>query len=207
VFIDVIHRVVLVIGSGAGTAWSWHCSERRSADVQIDLWNKHPTNNDVWVFSPEIKELSCKLLIIICRLYIYIMSATLLVHMDVLCEPFLQWCNWRDSSCATSMFFSLEGCAVLIFLALRLEFTGLLFSDEIFGIFSHSSNIRVWSDQLSIVIYTRPTLDPVSHSQRATFKGIWYPSLTKFLFILYPEWDCNLIPTRSYSMLELILLN
>jgi hypothetical protein len=41
------------------------------------------------------------------------------------------------------MFFVLEGCAELVFLALRLEFVGLLFSDEIFGIFSHSSNIRI----------------------------------------------------------------
>jgi hypothetical protein len=50
----------------------------------------------------------------------------LLVHMDVLHEPFL-----------------LEGCAELVFLALQLEFTDLLFSDEFFGIFNHSSNIRV----------------------------------------------------------------
>jgi hypothetical protein len=41
------------------------------------------------------------------------------------------------------MFFSLEGCAELVFLASRLEFSDLLFSDEIFGIFNHSSNIRV----------------------------------------------------------------
>jgi hypothetical protein len=31
----------------------------------------------------------------------------------------------------------------LVFLALWLEFASLLFSDEIFGIFNHSSNIRV----------------------------------------------------------------
>jgi hypothetical protein len=31
----------------------------------------------------------------------------------------------------------------LVFLALWLEFTDLLFSEEIFGIFYHSSNIRV----------------------------------------------------------------
>jgi hypothetical protein len=41
------------------------------------------------------------------------------------------------------MFFGLEGCTELAFLALRLEFVGLLFSDEIFDIFNHSSNIRV----------------------------------------------------------------
>jgi hypothetical protein len=41
------------------------------------------------------------------------------------------------------MFFGLEGCVELVFLALRLEFTGLLFSDEMLGIFNHSSNIKV----------------------------------------------------------------
>jgi hypothetical protein len=41
------------------------------------------------------------------------------------------------------MFFDLEGCAELVFLVLRLEFAGLLFSDEIFDIFNQSSNIRV----------------------------------------------------------------
>jgi hypothetical protein len=41
------------------------------------------------------------------------------------------------------MFFGLEGYAELVFMALWLEFTGLLFTDEIFGIFNHSSNIRV----------------------------------------------------------------
>jgi hypothetical protein len=41
------------------------------------------------------------------------------------------------------MFFDLEGYAELAFLALRLEFADLLFSDEILGIFHHSSNIRV----------------------------------------------------------------
>jgi hypothetical protein len=41
------------------------------------------------------------------------------------------------------MFFSLEGCAELVFLPLQLEFVGLLFSDEILGIFNHSSNIIV----------------------------------------------------------------
>jgi hypothetical protein len=79
------------------------------------------------------------------------------------------------------MFFSLEGGTELVFLALRLEFVDLLFSDEMFGIFNHSSNIRIWSDQLSIVIYTRPTLNPVSHVQRATLNGIWYPSLVPSL--------------------------
>jgi hypothetical protein len=41
------------------------------------------------------------------------------------------------------MFFSLEGYAELVFLALRFEFASLLFSDEIFDIFNHSNNIRV----------------------------------------------------------------
>jgi hypothetical protein len=41
------------------------------------------------------------------------------------------------------MMFYLEGCTELVFLVLRLEFIGLLFSDEIFVIFNHSSNIRV----------------------------------------------------------------
>jgi hypothetical protein len=41
------------------------------------------------------------------------------------------------------MFFGLEGYAELVFLELRLEFTGLLFSDEILGIFNDSSNTRV----------------------------------------------------------------
>jgi hypothetical protein len=95
------------------------------------------------------------------------------------------------------MFFGLEGYTKLVFLALQLEFTGLLFSDEILGIFNHSSNIGVRNDQLSIVIYTRPTLDPVSRVQRATFKGIRYPSLTKLMFLLCPEWDCSVVPTRS----------
>jgi hypothetical protein len=71
------------------------------------------------------------------------MSSTLLVHMDVLREPFLPRCNGRDNSCVTLMFFGLEGCAELVFLALWLEFTDLLFSDEIFDIFNYSSNIRV----------------------------------------------------------------
>jgi hypothetical protein len=81
--------VLLVIGSGAGTAQSWHYSRRSSVDIQIDLWNRHLTNNDVWVFSHKIKELSCKLLFDICRFCIYIVSSMLLVHMDVLSEPFL----------------------------------------------------------------------------------------------------------------------
>jgi hypothetical protein len=41
------------------------------------------------------------------------------------------------------MFFSLEGYTKLVFLVPQLEFAGLLFSDEIFGIFHHSSNIGV----------------------------------------------------------------
>jgi hypothetical protein len=41
------------------------------------------------------------------------------------------------------MFFGLEGCAELVFLVLRLQFANLLFSDEMFGIFNHYSNIRV----------------------------------------------------------------
>jgi hypothetical protein len=49
----------------------------------------------------------------------------------------------EESLCVTSMFFGLEGCIDLVFLALQLEFAGLLFSDEIFGIFNDSSNIRV----------------------------------------------------------------
>jgi hypothetical protein len=79
----------------------------------------------------------------------------------------------------------------------RLEFTGLLFIDEIFDNFNHSSNIRVRSDQLSFVIYRRPTSDPVSHAQRATYKEIRYPSLLKLLFLLCPECDWSLVPTRS----------
>jgi hypothetical protein len=51
------------------------------------------------------------------------------------------------------MFFGPKGYAELVFLALWLEFADHLFSDEILGIFNHSSNIKVWSDQLSIVIY------------------------------------------------------
>jgi hypothetical protein len=57
------------------------------------------------------------------------------------------------------MLFGPEGCTELVFLALRLEFAGLLLCDEIFGIFNHSSNIRVYSDQLSFFIYMRPSLD------------------------------------------------
>jgi hypothetical protein len=41
------------------------------------------------------------------------------------------------------MLFILEGCTELVFLALQLEFVGLIYSDEIFGIFNHSSNIKV----------------------------------------------------------------
>jgi hypothetical protein len=41
------------------------------------------------------------------------------------------------------MFFGLEGCVELVFLALQLAFAGLLFTDEIFGIFNHPNNIRV----------------------------------------------------------------
>jgi hypothetical protein len=78
-----------MIRSRAGIAWSWHYSRQSNADIQIDYWNKHLTNNDVWVFSPKIKKLSRKLLFVICRLCIYIVSSMLLVHMDVLREPFL----------------------------------------------------------------------------------------------------------------------
>jgi hypothetical protein len=35
------------------------------------------------------------------------------------------------------MLFGLEGCTELVFLALQLEFVGLLISDEIFDIFNH----------------------------------------------------------------------
>jgi hypothetical protein len=45
------------------------------------------------------------------RLCIFIVSSTLLVHMGVIREPFLPLCNGKDSSCATSMFFGLEGCS------------------------------------------------------------------------------------------------
>jgi hypothetical protein len=42
------------------------------------------------MFCHEINELGCKLLfIVICRLYIFIMSSMLVVHMDVLHETFL----------------------------------------------------------------------------------------------------------------------
>jgi hypothetical protein len=41
------------------------------------------------------------------------------------------------------MFFGLEGYTESVFLVLWLEFADLLFSDEIFDIFNHSSNIRV----------------------------------------------------------------
>jgi hypothetical protein len=83
-------------GSGAGIAWS---------DIQIDFWNRHLINNNARVFSLEIKELGCKLLCVICRLCIYIMSSMLLVYMNVLHEPFLpcssvsravlSWSFWR----------------------------------------------------------------------------------------------------------------
>jgi hypothetical protein len=95
------------------------------------------------------------------------------------------------------MFFGLEGYAELAFLVPQLEFASFLFSGEIVGIFNHSSNVRVGSDQLSAIICTRLTPDLVSHAQRTTFKGIQYSSLAKLLFLLCPEWDCNLIPTRS----------
>jgi hypothetical protein len=76
--------LLLVIGSGAGTTRS-----ESNANIQIDLWNRHLTNNNVWVFSHKIKELRCKLLlIVICKLCIFIMSSMLLVHMDVLRKPF-----------------------------------------------------------------------------------------------------------------------
>jgi hypothetical protein len=45
------------------------------------------------MFSHEIIELSCQLLFIICRLYIYIESSMLLVYIDILREPFLPPCN------------------------------------------------------------------------------------------------------------------
>jgi hypothetical protein len=48
----------VVIKSGASTARS-----EASADTQIDLWNIL-SNNDVWVFSHEVKELICKFLFI-----------------------------------------------------------------------------------------------------------------------------------------------
>jgi hypothetical protein len=41
------------------------------------------------------------------------------------------------------MFFDLEGCTELVFLALQLEVVDLLLSDEIVGILNYSSNIRV----------------------------------------------------------------
>jgi hypothetical protein len=55
------------------------------ADIQIDLLNRHLTNNDVRLFSTEMIELRCKLLFIICRLCIYIESSALLVHLG--CPP------------------------------------------------------------------------------------------------------------------------
>jgi hypothetical protein len=85
--------ILLVIGSGADSAQRWHYSRHSSADIKIDLWNRHLTNNEFWVFSHEIKELGCKLLLVICNHCFYIMSTTLLVHMDVLLEPFLPRCN------------------------------------------------------------------------------------------------------------------
>jgi hypothetical protein len=83
------------------------------------------------------------------------------------------------------MLFGLEGNIELVFLALWLEFDSLLFTDEIIGIFNHFSNIRVWSDQLFIIICMRPTLDLVFSAQHATFMGIRYPSLMKLMFIFF----------------------
>jgi hypothetical protein len=80
---------LLVIGSGASTARRWHYLRRNSTDIKIDLWNRHLTNNEIWVFSHEIKEQSCKFLFIIYIRCFYIMSSTLLVHTNVLREPFL----------------------------------------------------------------------------------------------------------------------
>jgi hypothetical protein len=102
-----------------------------------------------------------------------------------------------------SIFFGLEGCTELVFLVLRLEFAGLLFSDEIFGIFNHSSNIRVFSDQMSFVIYTRPSLDLVSRAQRATFRRIRYPSITKLVFLLCQSRIAALYPPGPSLCLNL----
>jgi hypothetical protein len=87
--IDAMCRVLLVIESGADTTQSWYYSRHSSADFQIDLWNRHLTNNELWLFSHEIKDLGCKLLFVICRLYFYFVSSILLIHMDVLHKPFL----------------------------------------------------------------------------------------------------------------------
>jgi hypothetical protein len=40
------------------------------------------------------------------------------------------------------MLFVLEGCAELVSLPLRLEFTSILFSDESLGLFNHTGNFR-----------------------------------------------------------------
>jgi hypothetical protein len=73
--------------SGAGTAQSEGLDS--VADIQIDFWNMH-LHNILWGFPHEIKELLCKFFFIdMCRLYIFIMTFTLLVHMPVLHEPFI----------------------------------------------------------------------------------------------------------------------
>jgi hypothetical protein len=62
---------------------------------------------------------------------------------------------------------------------------------------NHAGNFRSLSDQSFTIICTRMTLDPISSAHRASFKGIWYPSLTKLFFLLCPFWHCSLIPSRS----------
>jgi hypothetical protein len=99
------------------------------------------------------------------------MSSTFLVHMDVLHKPFLPWYNWRDSSCATSMFIGLKGCTELVFLALRLEFTNLLFSDEIFGIFN-----LLFSEEFEVI--------------NCSLSSIWDQPRIQFLV-------CNMQPSRG----------
>jgi hypothetical protein len=76
----------------------------------------------------------------------------------------------RELMCDLDVLRSRGLCGV-VFLALWLEFASLLFSDEILGIFNHSSNFRVWSDQLSTIICTRPTLDLVFSCATCDLQG------------------------------------
>jgi hypothetical protein len=67
--------------------------------------------------------------------------------MTFIRKPFLPWCNWRDYSCVTMMFLILKGCAELVSLPQRLEFTSLLFSGKSLGFFNHAGNFRAWCYQ------------------------------------------------------------
>jgi hypothetical protein len=59
-----------------------------------------------------------------------------------------------------------------------------------------TSKLEVINHPLSS-IRTRTSSGPVFGAPSATFKGIWYPSITKLLVLLCPFWHCSFVPSRT----------